>query len=265
MAQASAEDVSEGREYFPVAEGASMRNKKKQVSRTAQQLASVLTALEDEEEASLALVATTPAYVTKAEEFNDLLADKFPKEIELVDRWKASKVKTFAQFWPPDELGKNAIGADMEGLCIFHALKRAAQLTGRPDTVTRKDIDDFVEHQRISRGEDFTKGASWKVVLVFLRRLRGSGRDFIYRAIALDNFAVPGRRGVRVLNEIKLKNGVYVVAAYSHQNVGHAFVLTVQGNGRLIYDLEEGKPLESAEDWIDFYACVRPFIVCKQK
>ncbi|KAG1692513.1 hypothetical protein DVH05_025265 [Phytophthora capsici] len=124
---------------------------------------------------------------------------------------------------------------------FFNALKRAAELVGRPDIVTKKDIDEFVEHQMTSRGEDLTKGTSWKVVLFFLRRLRDAGRDFIYRAIALDNFAVPGRRGVRVLSEIKVKNGVYIVAAYNHQSVGHAFVLTVQDKNRLIYDLEEGK------------------------
>ncbi|ETO68898.1 hypothetical protein F444_14373 [Phytophthora nicotianae P1976] len=192
-----------------------------------------------------------------------LLADNFRKEIELVDRWKASEVQTFAEFWPTDEYGKNAIGADMDGLCIFNALRRAAELTGRPDIVINQDIEDFVEHQKISRGEDLTKGTSGKIVLVFLRRLRDDGRDFIYRTIALDNFAVAGRRGVRVLSEIKLKNGVYVVAAYNHQSIGHAFVLTVHGEKRLIYDLEEGKPIESADDWIDFYAFVRPFIVFK--
>ncbi|KAL3668637.1 hypothetical protein V7S43_005938 [Phytophthora oleae] len=188
-----------------------------------------------------------------------------PLEIELVDRWKASDVKTFAAFWPTDEYGKNAIGADIQGLCIFNALRRAAELSGRPDIVTQRDTDDFVADQLASRGEDLTKGTSWKVVLVFLRRLRDAGRDFIYRAIALDNFAVACRRGVRVPREIKLKKGVYIVAAYNHQNIGHVFVLTVQGKTRLIYDLDEGKPVESAENWIDFYAFVRPFIVCKQK
>ncbi|ETL42632.1 hypothetical protein L916_06587, partial [Phytophthora nicotianae] len=175
-----------------------------------------------------------------------LLGDEFRKEIQLMDRWKASQVKTFAKFWPTDEYGENAIGADMEGLCIFNALRRAAELAGRPDIVTKKDIDDFVEHQMSSRGDDLTKGTSCK------------------RAITLDNFAVPGRRGVRVLGEIKIKNGVYVAAAYNHQSVGHAFVLTVHDKNLLIYDLEEGKPVESTEDWIEFYAFVRPFIACKQ-
>ncbi|KAK1944844.1 hypothetical protein P3T76_003377 [Phytophthora citrophthora] len=154
---------------------------------------------------------------------------------------------------------------NVQGLCVFNALRHAAELSGRPDIVTQRDIDDFVADQLASRGMDMTKGTSWKVMRVFLRRLRDSGRDFIYRAIALDNFAVAGRREVRMLNEIPLKDGIYVVAAYNHRNVGHACVLTVQGKTRLIYDLDEGDPIESAEDWIDFYAFIRPFIVCKQK
>ncbi|ETK91488.1 hypothetical protein L917_04819, partial [Phytophthora nicotianae] len=65
--------------------------------------------------------------------------------------------------------------------------------------------------------------------------------------------------------EIKTKDGVYVVAAYNRQSAGRVFALAVQGKDRLIYALEEGKPIESAEDRIDVYAFVRPFIVCTQK
>eukprot|EP00644_Phytophthora_capsici_P018826 jgi/Phyca11/21943/fgenesh1_pg.PHYCAscaffold_251_\ len=225
---ASSDTTSAGTEPFPVTKGASTKEKKKRARRAALQLAPVLiAALEEEEEPSRAHVATTQHnrrryYQRTWEPRAQLLADDFRKEIELVDKWKASEVKSFAKFWPTDEYGKSAI-----------------ELVGRPDIVTKKDIDEFVEHQMTSRGEDLTKGTSWKVVLFFLRRLRDAGRDFIYRAIALDNFAVPGRRGVRVLSEIKVKNGVYIVAAYNHQSVGHAFVLTVQDKNRLIYDLEE--------------------------
>ncbi|OWZ07410.1 hypothetical protein PHMEG_00020203 [Phytophthora megakarya] len=130
-----------------------------------------------------------------------LLADDFRQEIELVDRWKSSEVKTFAAFWPTNEYGKNTIGAGMQGLCVFNALRRAEELCGRRAIVTQRDIDNFVADQLASRGMDMTKGTSWKVVLVFLRRLR----------------------------------------------------------------LNKGEPIESADDWIDFYAFVRPFIVCKQK
>ncbi|KAE9094632.1 hypothetical protein PF005_g12539 [Phytophthora fragariae] len=78
-----------------------------------------------------------------------------------------------------------------------------------------------------------------------------------------NDFAVGGRRGARVLEETPLVDGINVVAAYNHSFVGHCIVLTVKGNKRLIYDLKEGKPVLSAEDWINFYAFVRPFIVFK--
>ncbi|KAE9094876.1 hypothetical protein PF010_g16926 [Phytophthora fragariae] len=78
-----------------------------------------------------------------------------------------------------------------------------------------------------------------------------------------NDFAVGGRRGARVLEETPLVDGINVVAAYNHSFVGHCIVLTVKGNKRLIYDLKECKPVLSAEDWINFYAFVRPFIVFK--
>ncbi|RAW42119.1 hypothetical protein PC110_g1494 [Phytophthora cactorum] len=146
---------------------------------------------------------------------------------------------------------------------MFNALKRAAELAGRPGIVTQRDIDEFVAAELDSNGRDLTKGTTWKVVLRFPRRLRGYGRDFVYNANAKDNFPVAGRRGARILAEIGLVDGIYLVAAYNHSFVGHGIVLTVQGNKQLIYDLEEGKPIASAEDWINFYAFVRPFIVYK--
>ncbi|KAG1692309.1 hypothetical protein DVH05_025479 [Phytophthora capsici] len=64
-------------------------------------------------------------------------------------RWKASEAKTFAKFWSSDEYGKNAIGADMKGLCVFNALRRAAELAGRPDIPTKKYIDEFAVAGRL--------------------------------------------------------------------------------------------------------------------
>ncbi|KAG3111383.1 hypothetical protein PI124_g9550 [Phytophthora idaei] len=183
--------------------------------------------------------------------------------MDLVDRWNVSKVEKSETFWNSDEFGKYCHGADTSGLCMFNALKRAAKLSGRLDIVTQRDIDEFVAVELDSNGRDLTKGTTWKVVLRFLRRHRDDGRDFVYNAIAKNNFAVAGRRGARVLAEIGLVDGIYLVAAYNHNFVGHGIVLTVQGNKRLIYDLEEGKPIASAEDWINFYAFVRPFIVIK--
>ncbi|KAG3248352.1 hypothetical protein PI124_g6979 [Phytophthora idaei] len=130
---------------------------------------------------------------------------------------------------------------------MFNALKPAAELAGRPGIVTQRDIDEFVAAELDSNGRDLTKGTTWKVVLRFPRRLRDYGRDFVYNANAKNNFPVAGRCGARILAEIGLVDGIYLVAAQQ----------------QLIYDLEEGKPIASAEDWINFYAFARPFIVFK--
>ncbi|KAG2795836.1 hypothetical protein PC129_g21194 [Phytophthora cactorum] len=152
-------------------------------------------------------------------------------------------------------------GLRIKGLCMFNALKRAVELAGRPEIVTQSDIDKFVADKLADNGRDLTKGTTWKVVLRFLRHLRDVGRDFVFSAIAKKNFAVDGRCGARVLGEVSLVDGVYLVGAYNHGFVGHTVVLIVQGTKRLIYDLEEGKPISSARDWINFYAFIRPFIV----
>ncbi|EGZ15986.1 hypothetical protein PHYSODRAFT_449039, partial [Phytophthora sojae] len=198
------------------------------------------------------------------EPLQQLLDCGFTNEVDLVDRWKESGEEKFKDFWPNDEFGKRAIGADARGLCMFNALKRAVELAGRPDIVTQDDIDTFVADELREHGVDLTVGTSWKVVLRFLRRLRDAGRDFIFKAIDKDNFTIAGRRGARVLEEVPLYNGLYFVVAYHHSLVGHAFVLSVQGKCRSrIYDLKEPKPVASAMDWITFVACIRPFIVFK--
>ncbi|KAE9048980.1 hypothetical protein PR003_g146 [Phytophthora rubi] len=141
----------------------------------------------------------------------------------------------FKDFWPKDEFGKRAIGASARGLCMFRALKRAAELAGRPDIITQDDIDTFVADELREHWVDLTRGTSWKVVLRFLRRLRDADRDFIFKTIDKDNFTVAGR------------------------------VQGKKGKVRRIYDLKEPKPVSSASDWITFVACIRPFIVFKKK
>ncbi|POM73804.1 Hypothetical protein PHPALM_9314 [Phytophthora palmivora] len=188
------------------------------------------------------------------EPLQQLLDDNFAEELDLVDRWKASSVAKFKTFWPKDEFGKRAIGAGTRVLCMFNALKRAAELAGRSDIVTQDDIDTFVADEFREHGVDLTHGTSWTwtVVLRFLRRLRDVGRDFIFKAIDKDNFTIADTVGL----------------VYSRNLVGHAFVLSVQGkNGktRQIFDLKDPKPVSSAMDWISFVVCIRPFVVFKKK
>ncbi|GMG18144.1 unnamed protein product [Phytophthora fragariaefolia] len=68
----------------------------------------------------------------------------FEVEMDLVDRWKASKFDMFEAFWKQDKVGFGLIGADGEGLCLFNALKLVAQLAGRPNVTTQQDIDQVV-------------------------------------------------------------------------------------------------------------------------
>ncbi|POM66896.1 Hypothetical protein PHPALM_17169 [Phytophthora palmivora] len=56
------------------------------------------------------------------------------------------------------EFGKFTISADVSGLCLFNAFKRAAELVGRPDIVSQKDIDEFDADELAERGLDLTKG-----------------------------------------------------------------------------------------------------------
>ncbi|GMF30853.1 unnamed protein product [Phytophthora fragariaefolia] len=111
------------------------------------------------------------------------LDDGFTDEVDLVDRWKKSAEEKFKDFWPKDEFGKRAIGADARGLYMFTALKGAAGLAGHPNIVRQDDIDTFVADELREHGVDLARDTSWKVVLRFLRRLRDAGRDFIFKAI----------------------------------------------------------------------------------
>ncbi|KAG3022910.1 hypothetical protein PC120_g7845 [Phytophthora cactorum] len=134
-----------------------------------------------------------------------------------------------------------------------------AEIAGRPDIVSQSDIDDFATNARTQFGVDLTKGTSWKICLIFLRKLRDAGRDFYFKAMEKRNFAIIGRRGTRALVEVELLDGLYLCAAYNHQFVGHAFVLRVRGGRQLLYDQDQVMRLLSVT-WINFVAFVRPFI-----
>ncbi|KAE8895491.1 hypothetical protein PF010_g12202 [Phytophthora fragariae] len=165
-------------------------------------------------------------YLCTWESRGRLAEDDFKVDMDLVDRWKASKFDTFEEFWKQGKVGFGLLGADEERLCLFDTLKGAAQLARRPDVITQQYIDQFRDE-----------------LLLYQRDLSKVGHVF--------------------LDEIGLNDGIYIVAAYNHSFVGHGFVLTVQGKMRLIYYLQEGKPIASAEDWVNIYAFVRPFVIFK--
>ncbi|GMF17365.1 unnamed protein product [Phytophthora lilii] len=137
----------------------------------------------------------------------------FEEEMALVDSWKSS-IETFEEFWRQDQVGMGLLGLDAQGLCLFSALKRAAELPGRPDIVLQQDIDLFVQDELVVFQARLDAGDHLKDFHAVLRRLCDAGRDFVYNAMVKTNYAVPGRRGARMLEEIELADGIYVVAAY---------------------------------------------------
>lgn len=192
-----------------------------------------------------------------------LLEDGFDMELNLADRWKRSMTENFDSFCKEDSFVERAFGASMSGMCFFEAFKRTAELSGRPDIVTDTDIEDFEAGNRRDYGIELREGVSWKVFLVFLRRLRNIGRNFAFNAMTNNNFVVAGRRGARVLQELDLFDGLYLIGAYNHQFVGHVIVLQVAGKSRLVYDGDKGKSCKSCKSvsWINFFAFIRPFKV----
>ncbi|KAI9992819.1 hypothetical protein PInf_014728 [Phytophthora infestans] len=139
-------------------------------------------------------------------------------------------------------------------------------LSGRPDIVTDTDIDVFAAETLAKYNVDIDRGTTWKVFLVFLRKLRDDGRDFIFRAIERDNFAPCGYVGQSLLGKHDLSDGIYLVAAYSHQFAGHCFVLTVNGDHRVVYDKGKQLAVDDEEmNWIHYFAFIRPFIAFKKE
>ncbi|KAI9986871.1 hypothetical protein PInf_025840 [Phytophthora infestans] len=167
-----------------------------------------------------------------------LREDDFAEEVDLVDRWKDSSVPLFEDFRRDDQVGVGLLGADDDGLCELNAFKRVAELAGRPDLATQQDIDQYVEDILVQSGRDLREGAAWTDVRDYLRQLRDGGRDIAYNAFVKKNYTIPDRRGARVLEEIEVKDGIYIVGAYNHRLIGHGAVLTVQRTKRILYALQ---------------------------
>ncbi|OWY91999.1 hypothetical protein PHMEG_00039169 [Phytophthora megakarya] len=100
-----------------------------------------------------------------------LREDGFADEMDLVDRWKASSVAVFEDFWKEDEVGMGLFGADDDNLCVFNALKRTAELLGRPDLVTKQEIDQFDDNRHALYSQDLRAGATWVDVRDFVMHL----------------------------------------------------------------------------------------------
>ncbi|KAI9980312.1 hypothetical protein PInf_026437 [Phytophthora infestans] len=205
-------------------------------------------------------------YLRSWEPRKQLREDGFTEHLHLIDRWKRSNLKDLESFCEGSDEDKKLIGASATGRCMFEALKAAASLAGRPDIVTDADIDVFAAETLAKYNVDIDRGTTWKVFLVFLRKLRDDGRDFIFRAIERDNFAPCGYVGQSLLGKHDLLDGIYLVAAYNHQLVGHCFVLTVNGDHRVVYDKGKQLAVDDEEmNWIHYFAFIRLFIAFKKE
>ncbi|KAK1928486.1 hypothetical protein P3T76_016012 [Phytophthora citrophthora] len=195
-------------------------------------------------------------YLRTLEPAARLREDGFADELDLVDRWKTSDVPLFKDFRRQDQ--------DSMGL-LGQMKTRAAELLGRPDLVTEQDIEQFIDDRHVLYNQDLRAGATWVDVRDFMIRLREAGRDINYKAFVKNNYMTPGHCDARVMREVPLEDGVYIVDAYNHSHIGHAAVLSVQGRKRLVYDkkIKQGKPITFAKGWINFYAFIRPFIIFK--
>ncbi|KAE9337061.1 hypothetical protein PF008_g12722 [Phytophthora fragariae] len=136
-------------------------------------------------------------YLCTWESRGRLAEDDFKVDMDLVDRWKASKFDTFEEFWKQGKVGFGLLGADEERLCLFDTLKGAAQLARRPDVITQQYIDQFRDELLLYQ-RDLSKGATGTTVPRFIRHLRDAGRDFIYNAIAKYIYVVSVHSWARV-------------------------------------------------------------------
>jgi hypothetical protein len=77
---------------------------------------------------------------------------------------------------------------------LLKALKRAAELSGRPEIAKQEDIDSFVKDALGAMTLTWSEEPRGRRSSIFSRRLRDDGRQFIFKAIARDNFDTARRR-----------------------------------------------------------------------
>ncbi len=113
-------------------------------------------------------------------------------------------------------------GADAFGTCVLNALRIAGTLLGEnvfSDTV-------------VANFKGSTKDMNWKDICDLFRSCAIDRKN-----AGLPQLAFNGKAS-NVLNttvigfrDFSLQSGVYFCGAFNHQNIGHSFVLEVEGNG----------------------------------
>ncbi|KAG1710853.1 hypothetical protein DVH05_013576 [Phytophthora capsici] len=198
-----------------------------------------------------------------------LLMETHSEEVKLAERFKKSGVKHFHQFCKTDEFGKRILDASDNYNCLFNGLKIGARVIGRPNLIPEDVVDKFLEDE-LKEGRDLLQGCTWKQFAKLLPRLRAARCDLVINCFQ-KNLAPGGHRGPAFIKNLVVEDGCYLVGAYNRNFYGHCVVLCVADGGqkRSIFDEDtDGNIVEKSIDeqnWIVFYAFVRPFRVFNRR
>eukprot|EP00644_Phytophthora_capsici_P015182 jgi/Phyca11/20884/fgenesh1_pg.PHYCAscaffold_75_\ len=191
------------------------------------------------------------------------------EEVKLAERFKKSGVKHFHQFCKTDEFGKRILDASDNYNCLFNGLKIGARVIGRPNLIPEDVVDKFLEDE-LKEGRDLLQGCTWKQFAKLLPRLRAARCDLVINCFQ-KNLAPGGHRGPAFIKNLVVEDGCYLVGAYNRNFYGHCVVLCVADGGqkRSIFDEDtDGNIVKKSIDeqnWIVFYAFVRPFRVFNRR
>ncbi|KAF4041427.1 hypothetical protein GN244_ATG06282 [Phytophthora infestans] len=188
-----------------------------------------------------------------SEEPAALLMESHGEEGKLAERFKKSDVKQFQQFCQTDEFCKH-IGA---------------RVIGRSSIIPEDVVDKFLDDE-LKEGRDLLQGCTWKQFAKLLPRLRAARCDLVINCFQ-KNLAPGGHRGPTFIKNLVVEDGCCLVGAYNRNFYGHCVVLCVADGGqkRSIFDEDtDGNIVEKSIDeqnWIVFYAFVRPFRVFNRR
>ncbi|KAF4041426.1 hypothetical protein GN244_ATG06281 [Phytophthora infestans] len=198
-----------------------------------------------------------------------LLMETHSEEVKLAERFKKSDVKHFHQFCKTDEFGKRIMDASDNYNCLFNGLKIGARVIGRPNLIPEDVVDKFLDDE-LKEGRDLLQGCTWKQFAKLLPRLRAARCDLVINCFQ-KNLAPGGHRGPTFIKNLVVEDGCCLVGAYNRNFYGHCVVLCVADGGqkRSIFDEDtDGNIVEKSIDeqnWIVFYAFVRPFRVFNRR
>jgi hypothetical protein len=185
-------------------------------------------------------------------------------EMAVVDRWfAAGRVGTIVDFMKTDEYGPICLTANEKGTCAFDALRTAACLAGNASAYSDEVFQEFVA-KGVAKGVKLQAdcGATEPVLMAFIRALIAKGSPIDYGASIVKHHN-SGHFTKAAITRIKLKDGIYIIGATNMARVGHAFVMTVEGDKRTVHDGDYVVPWTDYGEWIYRVSFVKEFALIK--